>query len=165
MSVEEAARTEVRQYVLFRLRSEEYGLPIASVQSIIRYEQPTPVPRAPAGVEGVLNLRGQVIPVIDLGRRLFGDPIEPTPLSRIVVAESGLGAVGLAVDAANEVASIPVSEIRPAPQGALDVEMADAFEGVANLGDHLVILLDPNKALPKPEFATAFVAQEDDADV
>ena len=163
--MEEVASTGTRQYVLFRLRAEEYGLPIASVQSIIRYEQPTPVPRAPAGVEGVLNLRGQVIPVIDLGRRLFGDSIEPTPLSRIVVAESGLGPVGLAVDAANEVATISVDDIKPAPQGALDAELSDAFEGVASRGDHLVILLDPEKALPKPEFSTGFATQEEDMDV
>lgn len=156
---------EQRQYVLFRLRSEDYGLPIAAVASIIRYEQPTPVPRAPEGVDGVINLRGQVIPVIDLGRRLLGVPIEPTTTSRIVVAESGLGPVGLAVDAAHEVASIDVSEIREAPAAALDAMTSEAFEGVVNRGDRLVILLDPEKALPHTSFAAAAPSQEEDKDV
>jgi purine-binding chemotaxis protein CheW len=138
-----------RQYVLFRLRSEDYGLPVEAVRGIVRYEEPTPVPRAPEGVDGVINLRGQVIPVIDLGRRLLGDPFVPAPSARIIVAESALGPVGLAVDAAYEVASIGVDDIRPAPRAALDAATSEAFAGVVNRNDRLVILLDPEKALPK----------------
>lgn len=156
---------EQRQYVLFRLRSEDYGLPIAAVQSIIRYEQPTPVPRAPEGVDGVINLRGQVIPVIDLGLRLLGEPISPTQTSRIVVAESGLGPVGLAVDAAYEVASVEVSEIREAPKAALDAVTSEAFEGVVNRDERLVILLDPDKTLPRAGLATGAPSPEEDSHV
>ncbi|MDO8848226.1 MAG: chemotaxis protein CheW [Coriobacteriia bacterium] len=163
--MDESVSTEQRQYVLFDLCGEEYGLPIARVQSIIRFEQPTPVPHAPEGIEGVFNLRGQVLPLIDLGRRLRGAAIEPTPASRIIVADSGLGAVGLAVDVVREVASLNVADIRPAPQAAVASEMADAFEGVANYGERLIILLDPDKALPKPVFSTAAGAQEADPDV
>lgn len=160
----ESAEGGIRQYVLFRLCGEEYGLPIASVQSIIRHEEPTPVPHAPEGVEGVFNLRGQVLPLIDLGRRLRGLPLAPTATSRIIVAEAGMGPVGLAVDMVHEVASIPGDEIMPAPQGAFSADMAEAFEGVANYGGQLVILLDPERALPKPAFASA-QPQEGDADV
>ena len=162
---ESQAVVDQRQYVIFGLCDEEYGMPIARVQSIIRYETPTPVPHAPEGIEGVFNLRGQVLPLIDLGWRLRGAPIVPTPSSRIIVAESGLGAVGLAVDHVQEVASLAVSEIRPAPQAAIASEMADAFEGVANYGDRLIILLDADKALPKPVFTSAGVPQEADPDV
>lgn len=161
----ESESSGTRQYVLFSLCAEVYGLPIASVQSIIRYEQPTPVPHAPEGVEGVFNLRGQVLPLIDLGRRLRGQAIEVTPASRVVVVEAGVGPIGLAVDLVHEVASLPVSDIRPAPEGALGGEMADAFEGVANYGDRLVILLDPDKALPKPAFGQGTAAMEGDGDV
>lgn len=154
----------VRQYVLFRLCDEEYGLPVAAVQSIIRYQEPTPVPRAPEGVEGVFNLRGQVLPLIDLGRRLRGEALTPTPTSRIVVAESDLGAVGLAVDAVREVANIPLAEIKPAPQSALIGGLAEAFQGVATYQDRLVILLDPSKALPKTSFGAVGAAQEGDPD-
>lgn len=154
-----------RQFVLFRLCDEEYGLPIESVQGIIRYEEPTPVPRAPEDIDGVFNLRGQVLPLIDLGRRLRGAPLEPTAASRIIVAECGLGPVGLSVDAVREVAAIDPDEIRPAPHAALGGESADALEGVAAIGDRLVILLDPERALPKPAFAATGAIQEGDPDV
>lgn len=162
--MDDSANVDKRQFVLFRLCGEEYGLPIASVQSIIRYQEPTPVPHAPAGVEGVFNLRGQVLPLIDLGRRLRGTAIAITPASRIVVVEAGMGPVGLAVDLVHEVASLASTDIRQAPEGAVGSEMADAFEGVANYGDRLVILLDPNKALPKPVLG-ATTAMEGDGDV
>ena len=162
---DESVDRGVRQYVLFRLCGEEYGLPIASVQSIIRYEEPTPVPHAPEGVEGVFNLRGQVLPLIDLGRRLRGEAITATATSRIIVAEAGMGPVGLAVDLVHEVATLPVAEIKPAPQGAVTADMAEAFEGVANYGGQLVILLDPEKALPKPAFASSHGQEEGGEDV
>ena len=163
--MDEFVTTEQRQYVLFRLRAEEYGLPIRRVQSIIRYEEPTPVPRAPFGVEGVINLRGQVIPLVDLGLILLGDQIEPTQASRIIVVESGMGSVGLAVDVVSEVASISVADVRPAPAAALGAETSEAFEGVVQHGERLVILLDSEKALPKPVFMSAGAAQEDGVDV
>jgi len=160
----ETATSEVRQYVLFVLCDEEYGLPIAAVRSVVRYEDPTPVPRAPEGVEGVFNLRGQVLPLVDLGRQLRGSALEPGPLSRIIVTEAGLGSIGLAVDRVCEVASIPVEQIKPAPPAALSSAMSDAFEGVAAYGERLIILLDPDKALPRPVFASVAAIQEGDLD-
>lgn len=160
----ETETNEVRQYVLFVLCDEEYGLPIAAVRSVIRYEQPTPVPHASIGVEGVFNLRGQILPLVDLGRQLRGSAIEPGSLSRIIVAEAGLGNVGLAVDRVREVASIPVEQIKPAPAAAVASAMSDAFEGVATYNGRLIILLDPDRALPKPVFASAGAIQEGDLD-
>lgn len=153
------------QYVLFGLCDEEYGLPIARVQSIIRYEQPTPVPHAPQGIEGVFNLRGQVLPLIDLGWRLRGEPITPTAASRIIVAESAAGSIGLAVDLVHEVANLDSDEIRPAPEAAVASDMAEAFVGVVNYEDRLIILLDPDKALPKPVIGVGGAPQEADSDV
>ncbi len=149
-----------RQYVLFRLGTEEYGLPIERVQSIIRYEVPTPVPHAPEMVEGVINLRGQVIPVIDLSQRLLGQPHEVSASSRIVVAEGDSGLVGLAVDSAHEVATFAADEIMPTPAAALTAETAEAFEGVANYGERLVILLDPEKALPRVSYGSPTATEE-----
>lgn len=149
-----------RQFVLFGLGTEEYGLPIERVQSIIRYDPPTPVPHAPAIVEGVINLRGQVIPVIDLSQRLLGHPHEVSASSRIVVAEGDTGLVGLAVDSAHEVATFAVEEIMPPPATALSSETAEAFEGVVNHGDRLVILLDPEKALPRASYSTSIATEE-----
>ena len=82
------------QYVIFRVGAEEFGLPIAQVSSIIRYEPATPVPRSPDMVEGVINLRGRVVPVVALGRKLFGTDPSATASTRIVIAEAATGPVG-----------------------------------------------------------------------
>ena len=152
------------QYVIFRLGEEEYGLPIEQVSSIIRYEPATPVPRAPRSVDGVINLRGRIIPVVNLKRKLLDQEFEPTGVSRIVVAEGEAGMVGLVVDAANEVATIDLGEVRPTPEMALSAETMEAFEGVANHGARLVILLNLDRALPSSEYARV-AAQEVDSDV
>lgn len=141
-----------RQYVLFRVGSEEYGLPISRVSSIIRYERVTPVPRAPRAVQGVIDLRGRVIPVVDLGKRLFGADFEPLPRSRIIVTETSSGAVGLAVDGASEVATFAPDDLMPAPTAAVAPEIADAFEAVVHLDDRLIILLDLDRILPRAEY-------------
>ncbi len=141
-----------RQYVLFRVGSEEYGLPIGHVSSIIRYETVTPVPRAPASVQGVIDLRGRVVPVVDLGKRLFGTTLDPTAHARIIVTETPSGAVGLAVDAASEVATFEPEQMMPAPEAALPRDLVEAFEAVVHLEGRLVILLDLERVLPKAEY-------------
>ncbi len=160
----EEAGDRTGQYVIFRLGEEEYGLPIEQVSSIIRYEPATPVPRAPRSVDGVINLRGRIIPVVNLKRKLLDQEFEPTGVSRIVVAEGEAGMVGLVVDAANEVATIDLGEVRPTPETALSAETMEAFEGVANHGAKLVILLNLDRALPSSEYERV-AAQEVDSDV
>ncbi len=159
---------ETRSFVVFRLGAEEYALPIERVQSIIRYEEATPVPRAPKTVQGIINMRGVVIPVLDLSERLRGVGFTPSVTSRIIVAEASGGAVGLAVDAANEVTSFPVESIRPAPESVLTEEIMGAVEGVAEREGSLVIILDLDGAIPRTEYARVHipdVPQEGDADV
>lgn len=141
-----------RQYVLFRAGSEEYGLPISRVSSIIRFETVTPVPRAPRGVLGVIDLRGRVIPVVDLGRKLFGTAFEAMARSRIIVTEGEQGPVGLAVDGASEVATFLPDDLMPAPTAAVAPDIADAFEAVVHLDERLIILLDLDRILPRAEF-------------
>ena len=151
MSQAEAAAT--RSYVIFRLGPEEYGLPIHSVNSIIRFEQATPVPRSPEAVIGVINLRGRVIP--DAG-------------SRIVVSEGVAGPIGVAVDSASEVAELPVEEIRPVPESILSPETAKSFEGVIERDGALIILLNLDEAVPHAEYADAYdgnMRNEGDSDV
>ncbi len=139
-------------YVVFRLGGEEYGLPVAQVNSIIRYEESTPVPRAPKAVLGVINLRGRVVPVVDLRRRFTGEPFAPAPGSRIVVAEGRSGPVGLAVDTASEVTGFADDEVRPVPDAVLTSETARAFLGVVEREGGLVILLDLDEAVPTSEY-------------
>ena len=152
-----------RQYVLFRVGVEEYGLPIETVSSIIRFEAATPVPRAPASVDGVIDLRGRVVPVVDLAKRLFGTAIEPEARTRIVVTEGEGGAVGLIVDEATEVATVSASEMMPPPSSALRVDVADAFEAVIHRGDRLVMLLDLDRVLPRAEYEVPVTDPEGDA--
>lgn len=144
-----------RTFVIFRVGPEEYGVAIERVRSIIRYEPATPVPRAPDMVEGVINMRGNVIPVIDLSRRLSGLPFDPGVASRIIVADAAAGTIGLAVDAANEVASIAEADIKPAPEGVLTPESASAICGVTDLDGRLVILLDLDETVPVSDYAGA----------
>jgi purine-binding chemotaxis protein CheW len=162
-----AGTEDVRQYVIFRLGPEEYGLPIAKVSSIIRYEPATPVPRSPEIVDGVINLRGRVIPVVNLAKKLFDTDFHPSSSSRIIVAEGEAGLVGLAVDAASEVVSIAVADILDPPETALTAETAEVFEGVARCADRLIILLDLDKALPRGDYDSSASGEitEGDQDV
>ncbi len=150
-------------YVIFRLGDEEYGLPVSVVSSIIRYEDSTPVPRSPEAVMGVINLRGRVIPVIDLLRRFKGRPFVPGPTSRIVVAEGVAGPVGIAVDAASEVTWFESDRISPVPDGTLGADTARAFSGVVERDGALVILLDLDEVLPRSEYAAPGAGSGDDS--
>jgi len=142
-----------RTYVLFRLGAEEYALDIAMVQSIVHYERPVPVPKSIDSVLGVLNLRGKVIPIIDLGVRLGRETFAPSPGSRIIVVEGEMGVLGLAVDAANEVTLIDSESVHSAPDGVVCSDNVEIFEGVVNRGGKLVIIVNLGKALPRAEFS------------
>ncbi len=135
------------QYVIVRVGGEEYGLPILVVESIIRYEEPTPVPHARPGITGVLNLRGRVVPVLDLSQVLLGQPFVPSPKARVVVCETEDGPIGLTVDDAREVATVRADQHRPAPQSLATGGPALAVAGVASLGDRLVLLLEVCRVL------------------
>lgn len=142
-------------YVVFRVGQEDFALPIEQVNSIIRYEPPTPVPRAPEAVLGVINMRGSVIPVIDLARRFHKGSLVPDMFTRFIVSEGKVGPLALAVDAASEVVALDVDGIMPAPDGVLTPETARAFSGVVERDGKLVILLDLDEAVPASEYASA----------
>jgi purine-binding chemotaxis protein CheW len=147
--------TDEEQVVVFDLAGESYGIDIGHVQEIIRLPAITTVPRAPACVEGVVNLRGRVIPVINLRAR-FGLPEgERGRAARIVVLEAGGQTVGALVDAVSEVLRIPRDAIEP-PGATLQGPETAHLRGIAKLGDRLVILLDLDKVIDLSEaIATA----------
>lgn len=132
----------ILQLVTFKLRGEEFGIEILSVQEIIRIMQITVVPRTPDFIEGVINLRGKVIPVLDLRKR-FGMPaVERDSLTRIIVMEFGLKIVGFLVDEVSEVLRIPADTMEEPPAvvgGGIGTEY---IKGVGQLKDKLLILLD-----------------------
>jgi purine-binding chemotaxis protein CheW len=132
--------------VTFLLADEEYGLDVRVVQEIIRLAEITHVPRSPGFIKGVINLRGRIIPVVDLKRKLELGEVEASRLCRIVVVKLRDRLIGLLVDGASQVLKIPVSSIDAAPEEILDVNVS-FIRGVAKLQKRLIILLDLNKIL------------------
>jgi purine-binding chemotaxis protein CheW len=142
--------SETVQVVSFKLGSEEYGVDIAQVQEINRMVAVTHVPRAPQFMEGVINLRGQLIPIIDLRAR-FGMPrTEHTKNTRIVVTEVGAKRVGMVVDSVSEVLRLATDQIEDAPEMITGVE-TEYIRGVGKIEDRLIILLDLAKIISGSE--------------
>ena len=138
---------EMSEVVSFKIGSEEYAVDILEVQEINRMVEITPVPKAPHFVEGVINLRGKVIPIIDLRLR-FGLPAaERTTESRIVVVDVCRIVIGLIVDSVSEVLRIPNSLIEPPPNGKGGG--AEFHKGVGRVDARLLILLDLQRLLAK----------------
>lgn len=141
---------ETLQVVSFSLSNEEYGVDIGQVQEINRMVSITHVPRAPHFMEGVINLRGQLIPIIDLRTR-FGMPrSEPTKNTRIVVTEIGSKRVGIVVDSVSEVLRIPLDQVEDAPEMIAGVE-TEYIRGVGKVDDRLIIMLDLARVISGPE--------------
>ena len=138
------------QLVVFQLGAEFYGVEIARVHEIIRLQTVTRVPRAPVFVEGVINLRGKVIPVVDLRRR-FGLPMaDHTRASRIVVVEIGDQVVGVVVDGVSEVLRVNGATVEPPSPVVAGID-SEYIHGIAKLDDRLVILLDLDRVLAQSE--------------
>ncbi|MDR3587753.1 MAG: chemotaxis protein CheW [Desulfosporosinus sp.] len=129
------------QLVTFCLGSEEFGVDIMRVQEIIRIPPITRVPKAPVYVEGVINLRGNVIPVISLRTRFGMTRVEETDLSRIIVLQVHTKVFGIGVDAVTEVLRIDSDEIEPPPPIALGMD-SQFIRGVGKIGERLLIILE-----------------------
>jgi len=132
---------ETVQVVSFHLGSEEYGVDISQVQEIIRMVEITHVPRAPRFMEGVINLRGQLIPIIDLRTRFGMQRGEQTKSTRIVVTEIGSKRVGIVVDSVSEVINIPLEQVENAPD-MIAGGGTEYIQGVGKVNERLIILLD-----------------------
>jgi purine-binding chemotaxis protein CheW len=137
---------ELLQLVTFSIGEEEFGVDILKVQEIIRTMEITKVPRAQDFVEGVINLRGKVIPIIDLRRRFGLDSKTHDKHTRIIVIEINNMIVGFVVDSVSEVLRIPASTVEPPPPVVAGLE-SEYISGVGKLHDRLLILLDLDKLL------------------
>ena len=137
---------ELLQLVTFSIGDEEFGVNILKVQEIIRSMEITKVPRAPEFVEGVINLRGKVIPIIDLRRRFGLKPKAHDKNTRIIVIEITNIVVGFVVDAVSEVLRIPASTVEPPPPVVARVD-SEYISGVGKLADRLLIMLDLDRLL------------------
>jgi purine-binding chemotaxis protein CheW len=130
-----------QQLVVFSLGTEEYGLPITQVQEIIRYSEPRTIPSAYASVRGVINLRGKIIPVLDLKHRL-ALPNADGAEAKIVIVESQVGTAGLIVDEVDEVLTVDDEQLEEPP-----ASQSSHVRAVAKVDERLLILLDPSDLL------------------
>jgi purine-binding chemotaxis protein CheW len=146
----------MQQFLTFQVAGAEYGAEILRVKEIIEYERPTPVPQSHAAVRGLINLRGAVVPVVDLAVKM-GLPAQPTTRrSCIVIVEAGreVGLVGLAVDAVNQVIDLEDSQIEPPPDFGLPVA-SSLLRALGKLQKTFAFLLDVDRVLAPSEVPRA----------
>jgi len=149
-----AAVEKVSQFLTFTLGSEEYGVEILRVQEIRGWQQVTRVPSAPTHMLGVLNLRGVIVPIIDMRMRFRLDKIEYTPLTVIIVLSvqgpAGTNVFGVVVDSVSDVLDVKASDVKVKPDFGASVN-TDFINGLATVGEHMVMLLDIDKLLSTDE--------------
>lgn len=133
-----------RQFVVYKLNKEEYGIEITSVEEILKYQEITSVPQADELILGVINLRGKVIPVYNLKKKYYNQDIVPTEETRIVVISVNDLSLGMIVDSVSEVIRVPESDIDQT--AAIFSEQADnSISGVAKTENHLLMIMDIDK--------------------
>jgi purine-binding chemotaxis protein CheW len=140
------------QVACFRLQEDLYAVDIMRIKEIIRPQKLTPLPQSPAFVDGIINLRGAVIPVVDLRKRFDMPPRDLTISTRLLIVRLSGQTLGLVVDDVTEVVTIPVTDIKP-PPAVSDGLIVNHLLGVCLSGDNLVMLLDIDRLLTKNEVA------------
>lgn len=154
---------EQQQYLTFMLRGEVFAIGILAIKEIIEYGKLTEVPRMPEFIRGVINLRGAVVPVVDLAARFGKDTTDVGRRTCIVIIEVANGddtqVIGVMVDAVNAVVEIPQSEIEAAPSFGAKIR-ADFIQGMGKLDGNFVIILNVNKVLSADELEVARQAGE-----
>lgn len=152
----------IKQYLTFRIGNENYGLELSQTREIIEYSGITEVPLMPNFLRGVINLRGEVVPVIDLAVRLGRKPIEVQKRTCIIVVELQNNeqnhVLGLLADSVSEVIEMNDENIEDAPSFGANIR-ADFIQGIAKREDEFVVLLDANNALSIRELAHLVEAQ------
>jgi len=148
---EKNSEDKVIQWVTFKLDDETYGIPVMQVMEVLRVTEVTPVPGAPDYVIGIINLRGNVVTVIDARKRFGLSTGSIEDASRIVIVEAGENIVGMLVDCVTEVVYLKESEIDTAPNVGNE-ESSRFIQGVHSKKDYLLILVDVNKMLTSEEW-------------
>ncbi|WP_447791644.1 MULTISPECIES: chemotaxis protein CheW [Pseudomonas] len=154
---------QIRQYLTFSLAGEHFAVGTLSVKEIIEYSQLTRVPMMPPSIRGVINLRGAVVPVIDLGARFGGGQTEVGRRTCIIILEvthaDEQQVIGVVVDAVNEVLEISPADIEPPPVFGAHIR-TDFIQGMGKVGGRFVILLDIGRVLSVDELAALAQASE-----
>jgi len=150
MDIAESKDEALKGLVTFKIGEEEFGVDLLTVQTIIRMTEPTRVPKSPDFVEGVINLRGSIIPVIDFRKKFNLPKKEVEKDTRIIVTEIDQKVIGFIVDSVSEVLRIPTSSIEPPPPIIAGID-SEYISGVGKLEDRLLILVNLNKLLSDTE--------------
>lgn len=144
------------QYLTFMLNEEEYGVDILRVQEIKGWDNVTPIPNTPEFIKGVINLRGTIVPIIDLRQRFNLESVEYGPMTVVVVlkviSEDRERTMGIVVDAVSDVYNVPEGEIKPAPDFGSSINMK-YVHGLATVSEKMVIILDIDYLLSTDEFS------------
>lgn len=148
--VEQNASDELNQLVVFRLGKEEFGVFINQVQEIVRFLPVTPLPRVAAFVEGIVNLRGNIVPLIALRKKFNMDVVEQTKDTRVIVVNVEGTMIGMIVDSVSEVLRIAKNSIEPPPPLVSNVD-SEFIQGVVNINKRLIILLELKRVITKEE--------------
>ena len=151
-SAAQGSEDPILQWVTFKLDNETYGINVMQVQEVLRYTEIAPVPGAPSYVLGIINLRGNVVTVIDTRQRFGLHNAEITDNSRIVIIEADKQVVGILVDSVAEVVYLRQSEIETAPNVGND-ESAKFIQGVCNKNGELLILVELDKMMSEEEWS------------
>jgi len=145
-------KKEERQILVFTLAREELGLDISCVREVLRPQKTYPLPKTPHFIEGVIHLRGCIVALIDLSKRLIVNPIEEEPNKRIIVCRVNRSIVGLTVNSLREIITLSKEDIMPTPEVVSTQMEADVILGIARVGERIIPILDLEHILTKKEF-------------
>ncbi len=140
-----------RQILVFTLASEELGLDISCVREVLRPQKTYPLPKTPHFIEGVIHLRGYIIALIDLKKRLLGKPMEQEPNKRIIVCRINKSIVGLTVNSLREIITLSKEDMMPTPEVVSMQVGSDVILGIARVGERIIPILDLEHILTKKE--------------
>ena len=151
MQKESLEKKEERQILVFSLANEELGLDISCVREVLRPQEIYPLPKTPHFIEGVINLRGHIVALIDLRKRLNAKQIEDEPNKRIIVCRVNKFIVGLTVNSLREIIALSKEDIKPIPEVVSMQMEADVISGIAKVGERIIPILDLEHILTKKE--------------
>lgn len=157
LRLETGASADTNQFLTFSLGEEEYGVDILKVQEIKGYVPTTRIPNAPSEIKGVLNLRGTIVPIVDLRCKFGLEAVEYDQFTAIVVVVVQNRVMGMIVDSVSEVMNIPTCDIQPPPDFGSSMSTS-ALRGMAKVGEKLIILLDIDIVLLGESAGMSFAA-------
>ena len=142
--------TSLREFLAFKLGAEEYGIDILRVQEIRSYEEPTRIANAPAFIKGVVNLRGVIVPIIDMRLKFNLEQVNYDDFTVVIVLNIGSRVVGIVVDAVSDVITLTPAQLRPVPQFNSSIA-SDHILAIGAVEDRMLILIDIEKLMTSAE--------------